>query len=187
MFGKVPVLPVVLPLSGMLCVGLLWVLRSRRRLSLPRAAVAAVLAIYAGGVVANTVFPIYLDWPTSVGADPLPLALVPFRDYEVADAVSNVLVFLPLGLLVPLLLARPSWWRVLLIVAATSLAIEALQFLAADLAGGGHIADVNDWLFNTIGGAVGFGVFTLLARSPAAAALIDRFRWSAGTRAGSGA
>jgi glycopeptide antibiotics resistance protein len=187
MFGKVPVLPVVIPLGGVLFLVLLAVLRSRRRFSLPRAAVAAVLAIYTGGVVANTVFPIFLDWPKTAGADPLPLALVPFRDYELADAVTNVLVFLPLGMLVSLLLPRPSWWRVLLVVAATSLAIEGLQFLAADLAAGGHIADVNDWLFNILGGAVGFGLFTLLARSPAPAAVIDRFRWSVGTRAGSGA
>lgn len=187
MFGKVPVLPVVIPLSGVLFVVLLGVLRSRRLFSLPRAGVAAVLAVYAGGVVANTVFPIYLDWPKTAGPEPLPLVLVPFHDYEVADAVTNVLVFLPLGMLVPLLLARPTWRRVLLVVAGASLAIETLQFLAADLAAGGHIADVNDWLFNTLGGAVGFGVFTLLARSSTAAALLDRFRWSVGTRAGSGA
>lgn len=186
MFGKVPMLPVVVPLTVALFLALLWVLRSRGWLSLPRAAVAAAFSVYAGGIVANTVFPIYLDWPTSTGPESLPLALVPFHDYEVVDAVTNVLVFTPLGFLLSLLLARPSWWRVLLLAAGTSLAIEAAQFAAADLAGGGHVADVNDWLSNTLGGAIGFGLFTLLTRVPAFAGRIDRFRWRSTVEPGEG-
>jgi glycopeptide antibiotics resistance protein len=86
-------------------------------------------------------------------------------------------VFLPLGVLIPLLLVRPTWPRVLAVVAGASLAIEVAQFLTARLAAGGHVADVNDWLFNTSGGALGFGILTLLTRVPALAAVVDRFRW----------
>lgn len=178
MFGQVPALPVVIPLAAALFLLLLWRLHAPGRLTLARAAVAAVLAVYAGGVVANTVFPIYLAWPHSDAPDPLSLNLIPFAGYEVEDALTNILVFVPLGLLAPLLLRRPTWWRVLLLVAAGSLAIEVVQLITSDLAGGGHIADINDWFFNTLGGALGFALLTLLMRSPALARRIELLRWA---------
>lgn len=177
MFGEVPVLPVVIPLSAAFCLVLLWTLRARHHFTLPRASVAVALAVYAGGILANTVFPIYLDSPGSDEPKPLPLNLLPLDGYEVSDAVTNALVFLPLGILVPLLLPRPTWWRVLAVVAGASLGIEVIQFLAAGLAAGGHIADVNDWLSNTVGGLVGYACFALAVERPALATLADRFRW----------
>ncbi|WP_323749696.1 VanZ family protein [Curtobacterium sp. VKM Ac-1376] len=173
-----PVLPVVIPLGGVIFTVLVAVLHVRRRSTLPRIAVALALSVYASGIAANTVFPIFLDPPPNEGPWIPPLNVVPVVGYEWRDAVTNMLVFLPLGLLVPLLLARPSWWRVVPTVAGVSLVIEATQFVTAGLAAGGHIADVNDWVCNTVGGAAGYGVFVLLARAPATADLVDRFRWS---------
>ncbi len=118
----VPVLPVVVPLGVVVFAVLVGVLVARRRFSWPRASVAAALAVYAAGIVANTVFPVFLGRPTQDGPRLLPLVLVPFADYEVADAVTNVLVFVPLGVLVSLLLTRPTWWRVLLAAASVSAA-----------------------------------------------------------------
>ncbi|WP_258366231.1 VanZ family protein [Curtobacterium sp. MCPF17_031] len=177
MFGAVPVLPVVIPLSAALFVVLIAVLRARRWLTLPRAAVAAALSVYAGGILANTVFPIYLDRPPSEGPWIPPVNFTPVVGYEWQDAVVNMLVFLPLGILVPLLVSRPTWRRVVAVIAGISVAVELAQFITADLAAGGHIADVNDWLCNTAGGAVGFGLLTVLTRLTVAASLIDRFRW----------
>lgn len=177
MFRALPVLPVVIPMSVALFVVLAGVLRARRRLTVPRLLVAAAMAVYAGGIVANTVFPIYLDSPPSEGPWIPPINLVPIVGYEWADAVTNALVFLPLGLLAPLLLARPSWRRVITTIAVISLTIETTQFITAGLAAGGHIADVNDWLCNTAGGTIGFGLFELLSRSPLTERLVDRFRW----------
>ena len=37
---------------------------------------------------------------------------------------------------------------------------------------------MNDLFFNVVGGVLGYGVFSLLNRVPALAALIDRFRWA---------
>jgi len=176
-FGEVPVLPVVLPLGMALFVVFVGMLRVRHRLSLPRAAVAACFAVYFGGIVANTVFPIYLSWPRTDGPRPLPVDLVPIAGYELVDALTNMLVFLPLGVLVPLVLARPSWGRVLAGVALTSLAIEMTQFVTALWVGGGHIADVNDWLFNTVGGLLGFGLLCSFARIPFLGRFVDHFRW----------
>ena len=119
----------------------------------------------------------YLNPPKSVGPWIPPVNLVPFIGYEFADAVTNMLVFLPLGLLVPLLIARPSWWRVCTTITVISLTIEVTQFITAGLVDGGHIADVNDWFFNVLGGSAGFGLFSLLTQVPVAADLIYRFRW----------
>lgn len=178
MFGEVPVLPVVVPLGVVVFGASASVLWRRRRLSVPRLAVAAALAVYVAGVVANTVFPVFLAMPRSSGPEPLPVALVPFADYEVADAVTNVLVFVPLGLLIPLLLAGPRTWRVVVVASAVSLGIELTQLVTAVFIGGGHIADVNDWLWNSVGGAVGALLFALAVRVPALARLADRFRWT---------
>jgi glycopeptide antibiotics resistance protein len=175
-FREVPVLPVVVPLAAVIFLTLLWYLHRRGRLSAPRAAVALALCVYAAGVVANTVFPIFLNMPQSVAL--WKVYIVPFVDYEVADAVMNILIFTPVGILVPLLLAKASWWRVLAVAAAFSLAVELTQLVTDNLLGGGHIADVNDLIFNIVGAVLGFGLFSMLDRLPAATALINRFRWN---------
>jgi glycopeptide antibiotics resistance protein len=177
-FHEVPVLPVVVPVAAVVFLGLVWHLRRRGLLTVARAAVALVLCVYAAGVVANTVFPIFRDMPARDAAWNSSLVVVPLVDYELADAVTNILIFVPVGMLVPLLLARASWWRVVAAGAVFSLAIEVTQFVTAHLLGGGHIADVNDLLSNTVGGALGLGLFSALVRVPGAAALVDRFRWT---------
>lgn len=184
-FAPLPVLPIVIPIGVALFTVLLLRLRRRRLMSLPRVAVAAALAVYAAGIIGNTIFPIYLNAPDSGEPWTPSLALIPFYDYEVDDAVMNMLVFVPLGILIPLLLTRPTWWKVLLTVMATSLGIESTQLAAQGLFAGGHIADVNDFLFNTTGGMVGFALFVLLARMPFTSRLVNFFRWStpASTRA----
>lgn len=177
MFGEVPVLPVVVPLAAASFAALLGSLHRRDRLSLPRAAVALVLCVYAAGVAANTIFPIFLDPPATDSSWSHGVHLLVLRDYEAADALTNVLVFLPLGLLVPLLLRSGSPWRALGVAAALSLGIEAVQYVTANTLAGGHIADVNDFLFNVVGAAVGILVFSGLSRVPRLVPVIDRFRW----------
>jgi glycopeptide antibiotics resistance protein len=176
-FAQVPVLPVVVPLGIVIFGLLLWRLVSTRRFSVPRALVAAALSVYAAGIIGNTVFPIYLH-PLTGGDDWTPgIALVPLANYEWEDAVMNVLIFVPLGMLVVLLLASPPWWKVLLIVAATSLGIEAAQFAAQKYFAGGHISDVNDFLCNVVGGMLGYALLLLVTRVPWCGRFVERFRW----------
>jgi hypothetical protein len=59
---------------------------------------------------------------------------VPIVGVEWDDAVANALLFLRLGLLAPLLLARPPRPRVITAIAAISPKIEAIQFIPAGLA-----------------------------------------------------
>jgi len=177
-FTQVPMLPIVIPF-GILVFGLLlWRLAVIRLVSPARIAVAAALAVYAAGIVANTVFPIYANvsptsepWYTGV-------VFVPFADYEIGDAVLNALIFVPLSMLLTMVLARPTWWKVLIAVTVTSLGIELTQLAVQELFGGGHIADASDLVSNVAGGMLGFGLLALLMRVPSLARLIAHFRWS---------
>ncbi|MBD8608454.1 VanZ family protein [Aeromicrobium sp. CFBP 8757] len=169
-------LPVVVPVAAVTMAILLWRLSRRGRLTVPRAAVALALCVYAAGIVANTVFPIHLDAPRHHSA--WTVYVTPFTDYEVNDAVTNIVVFVPVGILVHLLMARPPWWRVVGVATAISGSIELTQLLTGNLLGGGHLADVNDLIFNVVGAAIGLGAVTLLSRVPGVAPLVDRFRWT---------
>ena len=177
MFREVPVLPVVVPLAAVVLAALLWFLHRRERLTVPRATVAVALSVYVAGVVANTVFPIFLDKPVADVPWSGHLWLVPIVGYEVDDALMNIAVFAPLGVLIALMTARRSWWRAVAVSAGLSLAIEVTQYLTGHLLGAGHLADVNDFLFNVVGGVLGYAVLTGLERVPVLAGLIDRFRW----------
>lgn len=175
-FGEVPVLPVAVPFGVVVFVVQLALLLRGRRFTWPRVAVAAAIAVYAAGILANTVFPIFLH-PNSSNEPWAPaLALILFHDYELADALTNVAVFVPLGVLLQLLLRRPRWWKALLTSAAVSLTIELLQLAAQKLLSGGHVADVNDFIWNTLGGVIGYAIIVLLTRVPIVAALVNRFR-----------
>jgi glycopeptide antibiotics resistance protein len=158
MFREVPVLPVVVPLAAAILVAQLAYLRHRARLTAPRAAIALVLCVYAAGVVANTVFPIFLDAPASSAPWSSHLNLVPLEGYEAVDALVNIAVFAPLGALAPWFTAKASWWRVVAAAAVFSLVIEGTQLVTAHLLAGGHVADVNDLFFNVVGAALGLGL-----------------------------
>ncbi len=178
-FDKVSALPVVIPLGVVVFVLLCWRLQATRRFTLPRAAVAAALAVYGAGIVANTVFPIFLNPPPRDRSWWSGVVLTPFVDYEVGDAVTNVIVFVPLGVLIALVLQRPNWLPVLAAVVCSSLAIELTQLAVQDLAGGGHIADIDDLIFNTVGGMVGYAALLVLLRLPGGSRLVSHFRWAA--------
>lgn len=176
-FGKIAVLPVAIPLGVVVFVILLLVLGQRAALTWPRVLVAAAVAVYAAGIFANTVFPIYLFPPPSGGPHPPYVALVPFYDYWVDDALMNIAVFLPLGILIPLVLRRSTWWKVVMTAAAVSAGIELAQLAASEFFNGGHIADINDFMWNVTGGFLGYVIFRLISRIPKLSPLVAQFRW----------
>lgn len=176
-FGEVPALPVALIVGVMAFLIQLLLLLRRGRFTWPRTAVAGALAVYAAGIFANTVLPIYLNRPPQLEPWTPKLALIPFCDYDVMDAITNVFVFAPLGILIPLLMRRPSWVKVISTAAAVSLTIELIQIVTDGLFGGGHVADVNDFLWNTVGGAVGYAIFIVVSHTPGLSRLVELFRW----------
>lgn len=79
-----------------------------------------------------------------------------FPSWSVAMLILNVLLFVPVGLLLPLVLRRNTWWRVGLACLAATLAIELVQPLV-DRSG-----DIDDVLCNLADSAIGFGLYKLL-------------------------
>lgn len=81
------------------------------------------------------------------------------------NVFGNILLFVPFGFLLPLTL---RWFRTLksalLLIGLTSLGFEVTQMLMAI-----GVFDIDDVLFNTIGGATGYAFFRLLTlrESPA--------------------
>ena len=90
------------------------------------------------------------------------LNLIPFHyDIEVGthveEVVLNALVFVPLGLYLCMLGMKA--WKAILIGLCLSFVFEALQYALSIGA-----ADVTDLLMNTLGTAIGVGVYLLLRR-----------------------
>lgn len=89
----------------------------------------------------------------------------PYRPWLIRGAITNlfgnILLFIPLGLLPPLLW---SWagklWKTLLLAAGIVAVVELLQMLL--LVG---TCDVDDLILNVTGAAIGYGLFKLCPRS----------------------
>ena len=85
----------------------------------------------------------------------------------------NILLFVPMGVLVPCVLKKiDRLWKAALLCAAAALLIEFIQLLLP-----GRTFDIDDILFNALGGALGYALFVL------AGWVFRRRRFSLSTRA----
>jgi glycopeptide antibiotics resistance protein len=77
---------------------------------------------------------------------------------RLAEAFGNVLLFVPLGFLLPLLIpAIGRWWQALAVGAGVSLLIELYQLIWP----GVRKASVDDLLMNALGAVLGFAALRL--------------------------
>lgn len=72
------------------------------------------------------------------------------------QVLGNVVMYLPLGLLLPLVWGKASWWRVTGLGLALSLVTELVQPVV------GRSFDVDDLIANTLGTLVGYGLFAVV-------------------------
>jgi glycopeptide antibiotics resistance protein len=79
------------------------------------------------------------------------------RAFCVQNAAGNVLLFFPLGLLLPLVWSQFRFRRGIQIAIALSISIEIIQFLS-----GYRSADVNDVILNVLGACLGLVLVYLL-------------------------
>jgi glycopeptide antibiotics resistance protein len=79
------------------------------------------------------------------------------RAFCVQNAAGNVLLFFPLGILLPLVWKRLRFRRGIQIAIALSISIELIQFLS-----GYRSADVNDVILNVLGACLGLVLVYLL-------------------------
>jgi len=88
------------------------------------------------------------------------------------NARGNVALFIPLGVLIPLVWPRRRFWSGLQIALAVSISIEVLQYLSRPWSN--RLADVNDVILNVVGAALGLAVVSVLRWRPRARAEIAR-------------
>ena len=137
---------------------LVWTLTRRSRL-----VAVSLLFLYAVSVTAITVLPIKV--PAWRVAEPWwsVIAWIPFQ-VPPLSFVLNVVMFVPLGVLVPLLwpafrhMTRLAW-----LALAASAAIELTQLVLWVTLGSRRTVDVNDLIANTGGALLGLLVLRLLA------------------------
>lgn len=79
------------------------------------------------------------------------------NDWFAKNLICNLVLFMPAGLLIPLFAKHNKCWQVLIYGMIISIIIECLQVLLAVGTG-----DVDDVILNTIGVAIGFGLYKLL-------------------------
>ena len=129
-----------------------------RRRSAPHEAAVTVFACYAAVVLSLTFLPLpfwrFLFSPSPSHYDFNSTLLAMLRgeyttgQWGMTMFIANVLMFIPLGFLMPVLW-RQKWWQTLLIALAATLCIELIQpFFDRSF-------DVDDIFLNFMGGAVG--------------------------------
>jgi glycopeptide antibiotics resistance protein len=144
-------------LGGYLVTILIRVVRGRARTARGRLVTTTILFLYALGVAAITMFPIHLRPPGYWTGEPWWTVIhwIPF----VVDAPSfvlNIVMFVPFGVLVPLLWGRfDSWRRVAVCALSVSSVIELIQFVLGVTLGSRRTVDVNDLIANTAGALLG--------------------------------
>ena len=88
--------------------------------------------------------------------------LIPFQRFTLEQVLLNIILFLPLGFMLPLVfrpLKKPAWGKVLIACFGVSLLVELMQLFHKWRA-----FDVNDLMTNVLGGLIGYGVYLLLTR-----------------------
>jgi glycopeptide antibiotics resistance protein len=81
------------------------------------------------------------------------------KAWLVKEAVLNILMLTPVGLLAPVLFQKRKIVRTLLLGIGISLLIEVLQLIMHR-----GLAEIDDIIFNTIGVVAGFGFYSIVKR-----------------------
>jgi glycopeptide antibiotics resistance protein len=82
------------------------------------------------------------------------------RAFCLHNAKGNVMLFFPLGILMPLVWKRVRFWSGIQIAIAVSVAIELVQYLS--MGWSNRNADVNDVVLNVFGAFLGLAIVFLL-------------------------
>jgi glycopeptide antibiotics resistance protein len=82
------------------------------------------------------------------------------RAFCVHNARGNVMLFFPLGILLPLVWRRFRFWRGMQLAVALSVSIEIVQYISRGWSN--RSTDVNDVILNVVGAGLGLGLVSLL-------------------------
>jgi glycopeptide antibiotics resistance protein len=149
--------------------------RKGRKPRLYREALKFGFFIYLFLLLRLTIFPVF-DF---FNAGYISINLIPFRTIIgyirltfnqgldmgliVDNLLGNILVFIPMGLLVPAIMQRlRRLWKTMLFGVLFSFGIELLQLAFSFLGLMTRSADIDDLILNTVGVIAGFGIFLWL-------------------------
>jgi glycopeptide antibiotics resistance protein len=150
--------------------------RTGHRASFSREILLLIFVAYLSGLAAVTLEPNHpsravaeatraIDVQPSVASLTCAAASLPTgsraQGFCVRNARGNLLLFIPLGILLPLVWRRLRFWRGIQIAIALSCTIELLQLLSRAW-GSYRTADVNDVILNVVGAGLGLGLVALL-------------------------
>ena len=150
------------------------------RLSFYREILLLTVVLYLSGLAAATLTPNHnsrLGAEATVGIELHPnlaslicsSAILPrgskARFFCMYNAAGNILLFFPLGILIPLVWRHIRFWRGIQIAIAVSFSIELLQYLSRAW-GSYRLADVNDVVLNGLGASLGLALVFLLRLRP---------------------
>lgn len=134
------------------------------------------LAGYAVCVIAATIFPIEPHPPSYWAGYPwwTMIHYIPFK-VDATSFVLNIVMFVPFGVLVPLMWPRADNARRLFgYAAAASSAIELSQLVLGLTLGSRRTVDINDLISNTAGAMAGFAMLQQAMRS---GLFVEKDRW----------
>lgn len=181
-----PVLPLLFAVYAATMATLWW---RGRRYTLPQYAAMTAFVAYGLVVVGFVLLPIHVTLPVDANiAQYLSGArwrggwnIVPFIHADARQFLMNVALFVPLGILLPLLLVRyESAVRVVRAGFMLSVAIEVAQYVIYVAFASGRSTDIDDVIANTLGAVVGYLVFRLLMRLGPIRRLIYQMRLPSG-------
>lgn len=166
----------LLALPVWLAVRAVWLKKKGRPVRWGREVLLALFVVYLAGLASQTLTPAgghwdspldRIRWGWGINLVPGRTILAYWRhtslSLQLVNLAGNVLIFAPLGFFPPLLWARLArWWKVLPLCAGASLFIECVQLFL------NRSVDVDDLILNTLGGLLGYLVFRLFGRKPAA-------------------
>jgi glycopeptide antibiotics resistance protein len=150
------------------------------RLSFARETLLLIFVVYLSGLAAVTLAPnrstrysaestVGIDLHPSLTSLTCSTARLPMgstaRSFCVRNARGNVMLFFPLGILLPLVWRRVRFWRGMQIAIAISVSIEVVQYLSRTW-GINRTADVNDVVLNVLGACLGLALMSLLRLRP---------------------
>ncbi|MEL5991055.1 VanZ family protein [Microbacterium phosphatis] len=163
-------LPTPALLAPILAGLVIWALvRLRGRATPLRVVVGLAAAVYAAAAVNKVLLPVTIltgEARERLSPWTIYLQLVPFASAadDPSGALLNVLLFVPLGVLLPLVTRIRGFWRITAVGALVSLGIETVQFAMRMTVFSGRIADIDDLIANTVGAALGAAVYLLATR-----------------------
>ena len=158
-----------------------------RRASFPRELLLLIFVVYLSGLAAATLEPnrhsrahvsaidglqLRPDLTSLTCASATMSSGSTARAFCVRNARGNFALFVPLGILLPLVWRRLRFWNGLLAALAISVGIELAQYLTRPWSN--RLADVNDVILNVLGAALGLALVSLLRMRPGARPAVVR-------------